>query len=73
MVLLLRNDAAQTADRAGAEQALARMAAIAAELAQLQGGGKHRAAACRRSGQEIAASVGLIASMCAALVLALSL
>ena len=73
MVLLLRNDAAQTADRAGAEQALARMAAIAAELAQLQGGAKHRAAACRRSGHEIAASVGLIASMCAALVLALSL
>jgi hypothetical protein len=73
MVLLLRNDTAQAADRAGGEQARARLAAIAAELAQLQGGASQRAALYRRGGQEIAASAGLVASMCAALVMALSL
>jgi hypothetical protein len=73
MVLLLRNDTALATDRAGAEQAAQRMAAINAELSALRDGGKHRAAACRRTGHEIAASLGLIASMCAALVLALSL
>jgi hypothetical protein len=72
MVLLLRNDAALAADRAGAEQAAARIFAITAELGQLYSGAAYRKEAARRSGQEIAAAAGLTAAMGAALVLALT-
>jgi hypothetical protein len=72
MVILLRNDAALNADRAGAEQAAARLAAIAGELARLEAGAGPREDAARHGGEEIAAAAGLTATMGAALVLALT-
>jgi hypothetical protein len=72
MVLLLRNDAAVQADRAGAEQAALRLQAITIELGQLRYGTTHRDEVARRNGQEIAAAAGLTSAMGAALVLALT-
>jgi hypothetical protein len=72
MILLLRNDAALQADRAGAEQAALRLQQITIELGQLKYGARHRDETARRNGQEIAAAAGLTAAMGAALVLALT-
>jgi hypothetical protein len=72
MILLLRNDAALHADRAGAEQAALRLQQITIELGQLKYGARHRDEMARRNGQEIAAAAGLTAAMGAALVLALA-
>jgi hypothetical protein len=72
MILLLRNDAAIQADRAGAEHAALRLQQITIELGQLKYGAQHRDDTARRNGQEIAAAAGLMSAMGAALVLALT-
>jgi hypothetical protein len=72
MQQLMRNDSAHAADRDGAARAEARLAAIKTELAALRCGTAQRATEARRSGQDVASGLGLIAAIAAASLLALA-
>jgi hypothetical protein len=72
MLQLLQSDAALEADRTGGARAEARVTQIAAELAFLRRSGAHRAADARRTGQDIAAGLGLFGAIAAATLLALA-
>jgi len=72
MLLLAKDDSAKTADEAGAARAQERLEAIARELASLAEGGPRRAAQAQRSGQDIAAALGLVSALAGATALAVS-
>jgi hypothetical protein len=61
MLSLIEDPAGHAADSDAADRAAAELARIDRELAAIEGGGGERAAAAARSGQEIAAGIGLAA------------
>jgi hypothetical protein len=71
-ILAMQTDqAAQHADRTGADAATARMQAVEAMLLDLDRGSPQRAAAAARLGQEIAAGAGVLATLGAAIAVAM--
>jgi hypothetical protein len=71
MLQLLRNDGARESDTHGGDRAAARVATIVAQLAALRASGPARAAEARRTGLDVAAGLGLIATIAAASLVAL--
>ncbi len=72
MQQFLRNEAARESDRAGGARAEARAASIVTELAALRESGAGRAVDARRTGQDVAAGIGMIGTIAAATMLALA-
>jgi len=72
MVLVARDDGAKAQDSEGAEQAAARLEAIADEIARLEAGSLFRATLAQRNGHDIAAALGLVATLAGATALAVS-
>jgi hypothetical protein len=72
MLQLSQDEGARTADRAGAAQAAARAEQIAQTIAALSGGAAQRRANADRLGYDIAAGVGLLALLGAAVALGMA-
>ncbi len=71
MVEILDNQAARAADRAGAEQARARLGALGAALAAISQDAPKRDEAARTLGHEVVTGAGLVVSLGAAIAMAL--
>ncbi len=70
MVAILDDEAARAADKAGADRAAARLGLLQAELQRIGEEAPHRAQAAHMLGQEIVTGAGLLASLGAAVALA---